>query len=198
MKSFVLTHLCFLYPVLCCCDTRKATIIFAFLAAIGEVLDLVFSLLPSKFYTTNDIAPPLTTWYTITAYGVGLFFNLAAIWGAIHYHRLAVSIVVFWQVIFLALVIAACAMTPWSTTADKGSLIGQFIFQIAWQLLIIYSMGSFVSEVSTGIMSKETHSREKCKWNWFFLLTFLDCKNITCPNEFIVNTLLLDSCCCNV
>ena len=143
------------------------------MAALGDVLGLVASLIPSKYYTANDIAPPVTTWITITVYSIALFFHLAAVWGAINFHRLAVSIVLVWQVIFLGLVIAACAVFPWNTTAESvGGQIAGFTIQIAVQLLIqlliIYSMGSFVSEVSKGIMSKETHAREKCKCTWLF------------------------------
>ena len=139
------------------------------MAALVDVLGLVASLIPSKYYTTNDIAPPVTTWSTITFYSIALFFHLAAAWGAIKFHRLAVSIVLVWQVIYLGLVIAACAVFPWNTTAESvGGQIAGFTIQIAVQLLIIYSMGSFVSEVSKGIMSKETHAREKCKCTWLF------------------------------
>ncbi len=70
-----------------------------------------------------------------------------------------------WELVAIALLIAVAAMFDWASVSEdqneKAGLISLLAVAVAWRLLVVYSYFSFVSEVSSGIMSPETHDREK-------------------------------------
>jgi len=101
--------------------------------------------------------------WSITQFSVSILFYVLVIWGAIRYHRCAVVISLIWQTVWFVLVIIGLAMYDWSSVKEEektGTIIGATV-SLIWYLVVIYSLGTFVREVSNGTMSPATHSREK-------------------------------------
>ena len=99
----------------------------------------------------------------ITSYAISALFYILVICGAIRYHTFACILSMIWVVISLAVNIYFAATTNWNafTQDEKDANIIILTVFIAWQVLVLYSLGTFIQEVSTGVMSPETHSREK-------------------------------------
>ena len=142
-----------LLQVFCCCDSRKATVLVSLVALILSILGLINITAGSA---TADA-------WSITQYSVSILFYVLVIWGAIRYHRCAVIVSLIWQTAWFVLVIIGLAMSDWSTVSEEeknANIIGAAVGLI-WYLVVIYSLGTFVREVSNGTMSPATHSREK-------------------------------------
>ena len=109
--------------------------------------------------TGNQAADP----WTITSYSISILFYVLVIWGAIRYHRCAVIISLIWQTVWFVLAIVALAMYDWNSVSgeQKNVTIIAATIGLIWYLVVIYSLGTFVREVSNGTMSPATHSREK-------------------------------------
>ncbi len=144
------------HRVLCCCDSRKATIFISFGALLLSILSLVLMAVPESGVEN-------TGWQSIVVPSVSIFFYLMVIWGAIRFHRCAVTLCLIWEITALAFLCWGAAVTSWEslTGEEKNAMIGVYAISIAWRAFVIYAMGIFVSEVSNGIMSYETIGREK-------------------------------------
>lgn len=145
------------HRVLCCCDSRKATIFISFGALLLSILSLVLMAVPGSEVEN-------TGWASILVLSISIFFYLMVIWGAITFHRCAVTVCLIWEMIALILTCVDAGFVDWTlfaTPDEKYATIAIFGLIIAWKVFVIYAMGTFVSEVSTGIMSHETIDREK-------------------------------------
>jgi hypothetical protein len=145
------------HRVLCCCDSRKATIFISFGSLLVTIASLVLMAVPG-----TDVEN--TGWASILIYAISIFFYLMVIWGAIRFHRCAVTISLIWEIIAVILICVYAGLFDWSsimTEEEKYGVIAVFGVAIAWKIFVIYAMGTFVSEVSSGIMSHETIDREK-------------------------------------
>lgn len=145
------------HRVLCCCDSRKAVLLFSFLATCLNIFGIIS-------ITVLDV--PFTTTACVI-YSVSIAFYLLVFFGAITYHRCAVILAMIWELAAIALIIASAVLFDWSSVSapeehnEKVGVITLLALMLAWRLLVVYSYFSFVSEVSSGIMSPETHDREK-------------------------------------
>ncbi|KAL3807007.1 hypothetical protein ACHAXA_010483 [Cyclostephanos tholiformis] len=145
------------HRVLCCCDSRKAVIILSTVAIVTNIAVLVLSAVPGSGVVIEG-------WWSIAISITSIVFYTFVIGGAIKYHRCAVTICLIWEMISLALVILAFAFTDWGSSAEddeKYSTIGTFAWEIIIRVFAIYAFGTFLREVKSGIMSPETHGREK-------------------------------------
>jgi len=68
-----------------------------------------------------------------------------------------------WVLFSLGVNIYFAAATNWDayTQDEKNANITAVSVILAWQVFVIYALGTFIHEVNKGIMSPETHSREK-------------------------------------
>jgi hypothetical protein len=145
------------HRVLCCCDSRKAVIILSSLAILTSVLGLVLTAVPGSGIVIEG-------WWSIFIPATSIVFYIFVIGGAIKYHRCSVTICLIWEMVSLVIVILACAFTDWAELAEddeKYSMIGSFAIEIFIKIFAIYAFGTFLREVKSGIMSPETHGREK-------------------------------------
>ena len=94
---------------------------------------------------------------------ISMLFYLLVIFGAIRYHRCAVIISLILQFIWLIIAIWRIAVFDWSSVEgdQKTADVAVVTVALVWYLVVIYSLGTFVREVSSGVMSPATHSREK-------------------------------------
>ena len=138
------------HRVFCCCDSRKATILVSLVALI---LNIIFLAYPGN---ANSV-------WAIVVYSISILFYLLVIFGAIRYHRCAVIISLIWQLVAVVLIIIGTIQFDWSSVSGdtKTQDIIAVTVALIWYLVVIYSLGTFVREVSNGIMSPATHSREK-------------------------------------
>ena len=139
------------HRVFCCCDSRKATILVSLVA-------LVLSILAIISYSLK----PINGW-GIAVSCISTLFYILVIWGALRYHRCAVILSLIWQLVALVLKVIGTARYDWGALQgdDKTAAIIAVAVIMTWDVVVIYCLGTFVSEVSRGIMTKETHSREK-------------------------------------
>jgi hypothetical protein len=145
------------HRVLCCCDSRKATIFISIGALAMTITSLVLMAVPGSGVEN-------TGWDSIIIPSIDIVFYLLVIWGAIRFHRCAVTICLIWEIIALILICVSAGLLDWSSIAteqEKYAAIWLIGVSIAWKTFVIYAMGTFVSEVSSGIMSHETIDREK-------------------------------------
>ncbi|KAL9187809.1 hypothetical protein ACHAXT_006187 [Thalassiosira profunda] len=141
------------HRVFCCCDSRKAAILVSLVALVLMILALIGAALDT---TPTDV----WTWVSLS---VSILFYLLVIWGAIRYHRCAVAISLIWEIVAIVLLCIGTAQYDWkSVTAEEkqnGAITVAVI--LAWRLIVVYANGTFLYEVGKGIMSHETHSRER-------------------------------------
>ena len=143
------------HRVLCCCDSRKATIFLSLVALVLSIMALVGAVMPNEGVPENA--------WSIATFSISIFFYLLVIWGAIRYHRCAVIVSIIWEIAALVMIIIGTVQYDWSSVSSSEKQSGAIALAIlmAWRLLVIYAEGTFVYEVNKGIMSHETHSREK-------------------------------------
>ena len=99
----------------------------------------------------------------ISSYAISILFYLLVICGAIRYHTCACLVSMVWVLFSLGVNIYFAAATNWDayTQDEKNANILAVSVILAWQVFVIYALGTFIHEVNKGIMSPETHSREK-------------------------------------
>ena len=135
----------------------KATLMLAFIALLGSIAGLVGVLVGNLTWEGLSQAWP------ITLYSVSIAFYLLVMWGAIRFHRCAVALSVAWEIVALVLLCLATAEYNWSGLSEEDK-IGYGVFvtvAMIWRLVVIYAESTFLSEIGKGIMSPQTHSREK-------------------------------------
>ena len=142
------------HRVLCCCDSRKGTMLVNLVALILSILGLVS--VSINYKNTGD-------YWAIVILSISVLFWLSVVWGALRYHRCAVFIAMLWAIASLVLIIIGTVQYDWDTVSeeDKPYSIAGVTILMVWWLVVIYADAVFISEVSNGIMSPETHSREK-------------------------------------
>merc|ERR1712127_164484 len=109
-----------------------------------------------------SIQKPTNGW-GIAVSCISTLFYILVIWGALRYHRCAVILSLIWQLVALVLKVIGTARYDWGALQgdDKTAAIIAVAVIMTWDVVVIYCLGTFASEVSRGIMTKETHSREK-------------------------------------
>ena len=140
------------HRVFCCCDSRKATILVSLVALVLSILAII----------SYSIQKPTNGW-GIAVSCISTLFYILVIWGALRYHRCAVILSLIWQLVALVLKVVGTARYDWGALQgdDKTAAIVAVAVIMTWDVVVIYCLGTFASEVSRGIMTKETHSREK-------------------------------------
>ena len=99
----------------------------------------------------------------VSSFAIGILFYLLVICGAIRYHTCACILSMIWIIFSLCMNIYVAATTDWNdyTQDEKKVNVIAISVVIVWQVFVIYALGTFIHEVHKGIMSPETHSREK-------------------------------------
>lgn len=110
-------------------------------------------------------------WLTVTGASLSVFFYFLVVWAAIKYHRCAVIVSLMWQFVAFCFLIAGLSLAI--THGDeidealgessKTATIVAILIGIIVKLVIMYAYTAFISEVGSGVMSPETHDREKCE-----------------------------------
>jgi hypothetical protein len=147
------------HRVLCCCDSRKATILINLIALLFIVANLIVSAIDK----TLDSSIP-----AIIAYCISILFYFIVMCSALKFHRCAVIVAIIWTVISIvlwtiSLIMSKNDLAKMSGQDKEAVTIASVIFYVL-HVFIIYAEGVYVSEVGNGIMSRETHSREKYSW----------------------------------
>ena len=109
-------------------------------------------------------------WLSVTGSAVSVFFYFLVVWAAINYHRCAVIVSLMWQFVACCFLIAGLSLAITGNDIDEafeessktGTIIGISI-AITVKLVIMYAYSAFISEVGSGVMSPQTHDREKCE-----------------------------------
>ncbi|KAL7544458.1 hypothetical protein ACHAWF_007838 [Thalassiosira exigua] len=140
------------HRVLCCCDSRKAVILVSLVALVLMILGLIGVI---KDHTGNS--------WTIASLSISIAFYLLVIWGAIRFHRCAVLCSFIWEIVAMVFMIIGAATYNWSLVSgqEKESAIAAVVIILLWRMLVLYSLATFLREVRNGIMSPETHKRER-------------------------------------
>jgi uncharacterized membrane protein len=109
-------------------------------------------------------------WVTVTGSALSVLFYFLVVWAAISYHRCAVIVSLMWQFVAFCFLIAGLSL---AITRDddneafeeisKTATIISISIAITIKLVIMYAYSAFISEVGSGVMSPETHDREKCE-----------------------------------
>jgi uncharacterized membrane protein len=108
-------------------------------------------------------------WATVTGSAFSVFFYFLVVWAAVKYHRCAVIVSLMWQFVAFCFLIAglSLAITRDENEAfeeiSKTATIISISIAITIKLVIMYAYSAFISEVGSGVMSPETHDREKCE-----------------------------------
>lgn len=109
-------------------------------------------------------------WLTVTGAALSVFFYFLVVWAAIKYHRCAVIVSLMFQFVAFCFLIAGLSMAIARDDNNeafeenpKTATIIAISVGITVKLAIIYAYSAFISEVGSGVMSPETHDREKCE-----------------------------------
>jgi lysylphosphatidylglycerol synthetase-like protein (DUF2156 family) len=149
------------HRVLCCCDSRKATVLINFLALLLIVINLIFAGI-NKTLDTSIVA--------IVIYCISILFYFIVMCSAIQFHRCAVIVAIIWEVITIVVMIVGLVMNrkevaeETETDSNRIGLIVILVVYFVVKVFVIYAEGVYVSEVGKGIMSRATHDREKYSW----------------------------------
>ena len=144
------------HRVLCCCDSRKAVVLINLIALILYVLALISKGVQGTL--NNDIV-------SIVFYVITILFYLTVMCSAIQFHRCAVIIAIIWMVFIVIWEIYGIIVEGGSIPAEeRQATIITFVVILVIQVFVIYAEGVYVSEVGKGIMSRETHDRERYSW----------------------------------
>ena len=139
------------HRVLCCCDSRKATIMIALVSLFWSIVALVYAIIDTN---VNGV-------WNYVGYSLSILFYILVVWGAIRFHRGAVVVCIIYEIVALVMITIGAVQYDWGTDEDKIAAISALILSYFLNLIIIYAQMTFVSEVSRGIMSPATHDREK-------------------------------------
>ena len=151
------------HRVLCCCDSRKATVLIN-LIGLGLI---IAGLITAAVNKTLD-----SSIYAIVAYCISILFYFIVMCSALQFHRCAVIVAIIWTVIQIVLMSVGLVMNKQQlaeevsneSKSNQSATITYFVVWYVIHVFIIYAEGVYVSEVGKGIMSRQTHSREKYSW----------------------------------
>eukprot|EP00984_Skeletonema_dohrnii_P021892 scaffold11048_cov152-Skeletonema_dohrnii-CCMP3373.AAC.4 len=143
------------HRVLCCCDSRKAVIILNLLALALTIASLIIRLVDNQYFSA----------WTIILYIINLLFYSIVTWSALQFGKSAVEWGIFWSIvdiIWTSVYLARNSGWMVEGSSNRTATIVAYAIFYVFHVLIIYANWTYVSEVGKGIMSRETHSREKC------------------------------------
>jgi len=141
------------HRVLGCCDSRRAVIVINSILLALVFLDLLLL----------GVSYEIKIW-TIIVIIVNILFYIIVIYSAVQFQYVGVIVAMIWNVVDIVLYIAyLIRLSIFGNTASAEATV-EIVFSILLFLLAIYAECVYVSEVRKGIMSSETHSREKHSW----------------------------------
>ena len=158
----------------CCCDFRRAVIIVNVINLVLGVIGLVVYVggsLTSKTVPINDDA--IRHVYidaerqSAIIIGVGLFFTILGLMGGVKFSIALVAANILWLFVqfitntILSVEAIKTIMKEYTGTATIRQPIGTYIVSGIVMLLFVYPHAGFISEIKSGIMSKETYPREE-------------------------------------
>ena len=141
-------------------DSRKAVISINF---IGLVVYII--LLTLELTTWRDLLEHLNIFWLST----NIVFYIIVMVSALIFKHYVVMVGILWAIAdIIWFTVDVVGMREWFAqnigTAYRTSVVVMCTIIYALHLLIIYSGSVFVAEVRKGIMSRETHTREKYCW----------------------------------
>lgn len=145
------------HRVLCCCDSRKAVILINLMGLLLVAAGLIASAIQGTLVT--DIP-------AIVGYCISILFYFIVVCSALQFHRCAVIVAIIWQIVAIVWYTVGLVMNR-EALAKEANQTDWIIFLVVWYVIhvfILYAEWVYVSEVGKGIMSRETHSREKYSW----------------------------------
>mmetsp|Transcript_5542 Transcript_5542/g.7774 ORF Transcript_5542/g.7774 Transcript_5542/m.7774 type:complete len:170 (+) Transcript_5542:113-622(+) len=143
------------HRVLCCCDSRKAVILINLFALVLIVAGLIAAAVNNTFDSDTS---------AIIGYVISVLFYLIVMFSALQYHRCAVIVAIIWNLIVIVWTSVGLVMereTLFAKNQNQTDIIIYFTVFYVIHVFVIYAEWVYVSEVGKGIMSRETHSREK-------------------------------------
>ena len=145
------------HRVLCCCDSRKAVIMINLVALAFYIAAIVINALNGTL--SNDVVSIIFMCITI-------LFYFTVICSAIQFHRCAVVVAIIWMLFTIVWNIVSLIMNrdEIQKTENPQATIISVVIVLIIQAFVIYAEGVYVHEVGKGIMSRETHDREKYSW----------------------------------
>ncbi len=146
------------HRVLCLCDSRKAVMIINLLALVLVIGGIIAAAVDDTL--KSDVA-------TIVGYCVDILFYLIVMFSALQFHRFAVIVAIIWTVasiVWTSVILIIDREKLAEETSNQLDVIIFFAVYYVIHLFVIYVEWIYVSEVGKGIMSRETHSREKYSW----------------------------------
>ena len=138
--------------ILGCCDSRRAVI----------VINSIFLALACLGFILLGVSTPLSIGSIILSC-ISILIYIIVICSALQFQYVVVIVAIVWEVISLILLIVNMIISTDAGLATKET-VSVNVLVIFLSLLIIYVECEYVSEVRKGIMSRETHSREKYSW----------------------------------
>ncbi len=141
------------HRVLGCCDSRTAVIV-----------------INSVFFSLSFLSFALLGAFTLSITGaiifncINILFYIIVIYSAVQFQYVGVIVGILWNVIIIILFIVNLVIVRMSHAIESEAATFIIVSVIFFLLLMIYAECVFVSEVGKGIMSRETHSREKYSW----------------------------------
>ena len=147
------------HRILCCCDSRKAVIMINLLGLVLVAAGLIAAAVQRTLVA--DIP-------SIIAYVISILFYFIVMCSALQFHRCAVIVAIIWQLVAIVWLSVGLAMNGTELAKEANQTQTDWIiFLVVWYVIhvfILYAEWVYVSEVGKGIMSRETHSREKYSW----------------------------------
>lgn len=145
------------HRVLCCCDSRKAVILINLIALVLVVAGIIAGAVEGTLDSSISY---------IVAYCISILFYFIVMCSALQFHRCAVIVAIIWNVVQIVWMSVGLVMEreTLAQEADKTPIIIYFSIFYVLHLFILYAEGVYVSEVGKGVMSRETHAREKYSW----------------------------------
>ncbi|KAL7499381.1 hypothetical protein ACHAWT_007396 [Skeletonema menzelii] len=138
----------------CCCDSKRAVLVFNSLNLIGYLI-LIVLILASR----SNIG----AFWAFYIVGIGVFS--LAIAGAALYNRWLVAPAALWAEISLVLTIVFSLKGTDTVVVDgqvyQASPVVNIVLALIWQGLVAYANWTFVYEVNKGIMSSKTYKQRE-------------------------------------
>lgn len=145
------------HRVLCCCDSRKAVILINLIALAWYIAAIVINALNGTL--NNDFVSIIFICITI-------LFYFTVMCSAIQFHRCAVIVAIIWMLFTIVWNVVHLILNrnEIQKTENPQATIITVVVVIVIQVFVIYAECVYVNEVGKGIMSRETHDREKYSW----------------------------------
>ena len=140
-----------------CCDSRRAVIVINSVALALSFIGLLMAV-----YQSYDNGS------TFIAICISCVLYFAVLWSVLEYRSIAVIVGMLWAVggiVWLTLyVVYSSSDIADEEATNRDSTIAGIVIGYFFAVLMIYAECVYVSEVRKGIITRETHSREKYWW----------------------------------